>query len=147
MLKKVKLKIESVIDNLTPEGLAEGDPEKSLSECFGSLRITDGRIGVTYTEKSDGGDIHTMIACYDGQVDVIRTGAIESNLCFIEGEIHKSIYSIPPYKFDATVEAKRIRIAITEKEGTIDLLYNMTIGGAEKTARMKIWISQASNQV
>ena len=146
MLKKVRLKIESVIDNLTPEGLPEGDAEKSVSECFGSLRITDGQTNVTYTEKTESGDVHTMIICFDGQVNVMRSGAIESNLCFVEGETHSSIYSIPPYKFDATVKTKRVRVAISESEGAIDLIYNMTVGGAEKAARMKIWISQASNQ-
>lgn len=146
MLKRVKLKIESEIDNLTPEGLVEGDPEKTVSECLGSLRITDGRISLTYTEKSEGGEIRSEIICLDGRVTVIRSGAIESELCFVEGETHHSIYSIPPYKFNATVKAKRVRVDISETEGRIDLLYNMTVGGAEKAARMKIWISQASSQ-
>ena len=146
MLKKVKLKIESVIDDLGPEGLPEGEPDRSLSECFGSLRISDGRISITYTEKSEGGDIRSEIICLDGQVTVIRSGAIESELCFVEGEAHRSVYSIPPYRFDAEVRARRVRVDVSENEGRIDLLYNMTVGGAEKAARMKIWISQASNQ-
>ena len=146
MIKRVKLKIESTIDNLSPTGLPEGDPEKSVSECIGSLRITDGRISVTYTEKSEGGEIRTQIVCLDGQVTVSREGAIESELCFIEGETHNSIYSIPPYRFDASVKTTRVRLDVNENEGSIDLLYNMTVGGAEKAARMKIWISQALSQ-
>ena len=147
MLKKVKLKIESVIDNLSPSGLPEGEPEKSVSECFGFLHLTDGRTSLTYTEKSEGGDIRSEIVCMGGQVSVTRSGAIESELCFAEGETHHSIYSIPPYKFDATVKTKRVRVEIDENEGKIDLIYNMTVGGAEKSARMRIWISQALNQV
>jgi uncharacterized beta-barrel protein YwiB (DUF1934 family) len=147
MLKKVKLRIESVIENLSSEGLPDGDPEKSVSECFGSLHITDSRVSVTYTEKNEGGEIRSEIICIDGSVTVIRSGAIESELCFIEGETHRSIYSIPPYKFDAEIKAKRVRVDISETNGSIDLLYNMTVGGAEKAARMKIWISQASKQV
>lgn len=146
MLKKVKLKIESVIENLDPAGLPEGDAEGTVSECFGSLRITDGRVSVTYTEKNEGGEIRSEIVCQGGSVTVIRSGAIESELCFTEGEIHNSVYSIPPYSFDASVRAKRVRVDISENEGKIDLIYNMTVGGAEKAARMKIWISQASKQ-
>lgn len=146
MLKKVKLKIESVIDNLGPSGLSEGEAEKSVSECLGSLRIADGRISLTYTEKSEGGEVRSEIVCLDGQVSVIRSGAIESELCFIEGKTHHSVYSVPPFKFDAQVMAKRVRVDVSEGEGHIDLLYNMTVGGAEKAVRMKIWISQASNQ-
>ena len=146
MIKRVKLKIESAIDNLSPQGLPEGDPEVTISECVGSLRITDGRISLTYTEKNEGAEIHSQMICLDGRVNVIRSGAIESELCFVEGETHHSIYSIPPYKFDASVRAKRVRVAITETGGNIDLLYNMTVGGAEKAARMKIWISQLLHQ-
>ena len=145
MLKRVNLKIESFIDNLGADGLPEGEPEKAVSECLGSLRISDGRISVIYTEKTEGGDIRSEIVSVGGQVRVARSGAIESELCFIPGETHNSVYSIPPYKFDASVTAKRVRVDVTENGGVIDLLYNMTVGGAEKAARMKIWISQASN--
>ncbi len=146
MLQRVKLKIESSIDNLTPAGLPEGEPERNITECFGSLRIDGRRTSITYTEQTEGGAIRSEIICLDGQVSVIRSGAIESELCFTEGELHRSVYSIPPYKFDATVMAKRVRVDVSASGGSIDLLYNMTIGGAEKAARMKIWISQASNQ-
>ena len=146
MLKKVKLKIESTIYDLGPQELPEGEPEKTVLECFGSLFITYGRTSITYTENSEGGSIRSEIICLNGQVTVIRSGAIESELCFVEGETHHSMYSIPPYKFDAAVEAKRVRVDINENEGTLDLLYNMEIGGAKKAARMKIWISQVSNQ-
>ena len=130
-----------MIDNLNSDGLPEGEPERAISECLGSLRISDGRISITYTENTEGGSIRSEIVCLDGQVWVSRTGAIESDLCFIEGEIHRSVYSIPPYKFDAEVKTKRVRIDMNEDGGKIDLLYNMTVGGAEKAARMKIWIS------
>ena len=146
MLKRVKLKIESAIDNLSPAGLVEGDTEKSTTECLGSLRIGDGIISVTYTEQSEGGEIRSEIFCCDGSVRVRRSGAIESDIYFKEGEIHTSVYSISPYSFDAAVKAKRVRIDVNEMGGSIDLLYNMRIGGAEKSARMKIWILHSSSQ-
>lgn len=141
MLKRVSLKIESVIDNLTPEGLPEGEAEKSVTQCVGTLRISDGRTSLTYTESTEQGEIRTQIVCLGGQVSVIREGAIVSELCFTEGETHRSIYEIPPFRFDAEVRTKRVRVNVTKSEGLIDLLYNMTIGGAEKAARMRIWIS------
>lgn len=141
MLKRVSLKIESVIDNLTPEGLPEGEAEKSVTQSVGTLRISDGRTSLTYTESTEQGEIRTMIVCLGGQVSVSREGAIVSELCFTEGETHRSIYEIPPFRFDAEVRTKRVRVNVTESEGLIDLLYNMTIGGAEKAARMRIWIS------
>ena len=146
MLKRVRLKIESVIDNLSPAGLPEGESEKSVNEAVGALRINDGVITLTYTESTESGEVRSEIICRDKEVTVRRSGAIESELLFIEGQIHRSVYSIPPYRFYAAVKAKRVRIDVGENEGKIDLVYNMMIGGAEKAARMKIWILQASNQ-
>lgn len=146
MLNKVLLKIESTIDNLSPSGLPEGDAEKSVSQCVGVMHRGDGRTSLTYNEQVEGSSLRTEIICLEGQVEVVRSGAIESAFCFIEGVTTRSVYSIPPYKFDAEIRAKRVRVALQGCEGEIDLLYDMTVGGAKKAARMKIWISKALNQ-
>lgn len=143
---EVKIKIESTIENLDQAGLPEGDAERSVSEAEGFFRYSDGLCSLTYAEESEGGRCESEIISRDGHVTVKRRGAIESELYFEEGKSHSSIYSVPPYKFDATVYTKRVRTALDENGGSIDLLYNMKIGGAEKSARMKIWISPSSNQ-
>lgn len=147
MISKVKVKIESSIENLDAAGLPDGDVEKNVSEAEGFYRFDDGKAHLNYTEENEGGRCRTEISCLGGEVIVRRSGAIESEMRFFEGESHLSIYSIPPYRFDATVTAKRVRIELTEDGGGVDLLYNMKIGGADKSARMKIWISQASKRI
>nr|MBE6544628.1 DUF1934 domain-containing protein [Oscillospiraceae bacterium] len=141
MLKRVNLKIESVIDNLDPAGLTEGESERNVSESVGSLLISEENVRITYKEKTEGGESESEIICSGGGVTVRRRGAIESELYFKEGETHQSVYSVPPYKFDAEVKTRRVCIELSETGGRIDLFYNMKIGGAEKAARMKIWIS------
>ena len=147
IIKEVEVKIESIIDNLDSAGLPEGEAEKSRSTASGFLHIYNEKQLITFTENGEGGRIDSEIACEDGAVRVKRMGAIESDLCFKEGEHFVSVYSIPPYKFDADVLAKRVRVDIGTDGGNIDLLYNMKIGGAEKSARMKIWISTNSNPI
>ena len=142
----VKLIIESSIENLDENGLSVGDIEKTVSEAQGRYKFSEQSVILLYHEKSDGGDIRSEISYKDGVLTVKRSGAIESCLQFKEGESHRSIYSIPPYQFDAEVKARRIRVGLDENGGAIDLIYNMKIGGAEKSARMKIWISENSNQ-
>lgn len=144
---EVKIKIESSIENLDSAGLPEGDIERNASEAMGDYSYSEDEITLNYTEKNEGGKAVSEIIIRDGGVRVKRHGAIESDLYFKEGESHSSIYSVPPYKFDATVKAKRVKIELNENGGKIDLLYNMKIGGAEKSARMKIWILQASRQI
>ncbi len=146
MISKVRVKIESSIENLDAAGLPDGDAEKNVSEADGFYRFADGSGFLNYTEESEGGKCRTEVVCIGGAVTVRRSGAIESEMHFSEGESHSSIYSIPPYRFDTTVTARRIRVELNSEGGRIDLFYNMKIGGADKSARMRIWILQASNQ-
>lgn len=147
MIISVKIKIESTIENLDGSGLIDGDPEVSVSEAMGTYRYSDGEAFINFNEQTDGGKVHTEIKCLGGTVTVRRDGAIESYMHFSKDESHHSVYTISPYRFDATVTSKRVKIKLDSEGGEIDLLYNMTIGGADKNARMKIWISKASRQV
>lgn len=146
-ITEVKIKIESSIENLDFSGLPDGDVERNVSEADGFYRFSEDEITLTYAEENEGGRAESEIIYKNGYVVVKRRGAIESELRFEEGVSHSSIYSVPPYKFDATVSAKRVRVGLTPDGGKIDLLYSMKIGGAEKNARMKIWILPSSNQI
>lgn len=143
---KVKVTIESTIENLDANGLMDGDAEKSSTTVNGIYHYLGGDATLSYNETGEGGRSLSEIEYRFDAVRVRRSGAIESELYFKEGESHSSVYSIPPYRFDATVSAKRVRAELTESGGNIDLLYTMKIGGAEKRARMKIWIFQPLNQ-
>ena len=141
VIKEVKIKIESSIENLDQSGLPDGEVEKTVSEAVGFIHCFGDEYLITYSERSEGGEVFSEILVKGGGVRVKRKGAIESDLYFEEGTEHKSLYSIPPYKFDASVLTRRIRNGLNEDGGVLDLFYNMKIGGAEKSARMKIWIS------
>lgn len=144
---KVKIKIESIIENLDAQGNAEGDTEKNESKCFGQYSYSEDCTTLSYTERGEGGEVSSLITVSDDGVTVKRCGAIVSEMKFKEGVSHSSLYSIPPYSFDATVTARKIRLALNEDGGSLDLFYNMKIGGAEKSARMRIWISPCSNRI
>ncbi|MBP3401862.1 MAG: DUF1934 domain-containing protein [Clostridia bacterium] len=140
VIKEVKIKIESVIENLDSSGLVDGEAERNVNECEGFLRYSDGEAVITYSESGESGSVTSEIKYKDGEATVKRSGAIDSELYFKEGVTHRSIYSVVPYKFDAEVHTRRIRASLGECGGTLDLFYNMKIGGADKSARMKIWI-------
>lgn len=141
MIKKARIKIESTIEDPNTPGTSDGEIEKTESETDGIYRYSNDEAVVTYKEMSEGGEISTRISFITDTVCVRREGAIESCFFFKEGETNISLYSIPPYKFDAEIFAKKVRVNLSAEGGFIDLIYNMKIGGAEKTARMKIWIS------
>ena len=82
------------------------------------------------------------IAIYpDGTVSLSRRGAIVSDILFKEGEECRTVYAIPPYKFDMTVKTRRVRNELNAEGGILRLLYSMNVGGQEKTVRMKITVA------
>jgi uncharacterized beta-barrel protein YwiB (DUF1934 family) len=140
-----KIKISSSISELDSSGLSVGEEEKTESEAVGFYHLFDEKILITYSENSEGGRIDSEIEISGDTVNVTRRGALDSRLVFEEGKTHSSLYKVPPYTFDAAVTTKKIRKNLTREGGSLDLFYKMSIGGADKAARMKIWISTNSN--
>ena len=138
IIKEKTVKISSVIENLAPSGLCESDAEKSESVSEGFLKISEDGYHITAAENTEGGKLLTDIVIACGSVRVKRSGAIESEMLFEEGLLHKSLYSVPPYSFDAEIVTKRIRNSMTADGGHIDIFYDMKIGGAEKRVKMRI---------
>ena len=145
-IREAEIKIESVIENLDSAGLPEGEAERTSNCVSGFIHYTDEGILLTYSEDNDGAAVYSDVTYSDGEVWVKRRGALKSELFFKEGTEHSSIYEIPPYKFDATVKTRRIKASFSDEGGEISLFYNMKIGGAEKNARMRIWIRAVSEQ-
>ena len=143
MLKRVKIKICSYIDNLDPSGLPEGEREVSETLHTGAMKISCGETSLSYRENTEGGSVFSDILIHGGgAVTVRRTGAINSTMHFDENEEFNTVYSLPPYKFDMNVRTKKIRSTLTEAGGAIDIFYDMTLGGAEKRVKMKIEVSE-----
>ena len=137
-IKEKKFRISSVIENLDSNGLAVSDTEKTEIVAAGFLKILDGALEISYTEQTEGGRVVSDIIISDSVVDVKRRGAVESDMHFEEGVCHKSLYSVVPYSFDSEVITRKIRNNMTRDGGKIDIFYNMKIGGAEKSIKMRI---------
>ena len=133
-----KFKISSYIENLDSSGIPEGEVEKTEICPVGIFRAEGGSLLLSYTEKSEGGEIFSEIAVESGTVTVCRSGAIVSEMRFREGESHRSLYQIPPYSFDTVIYTKKIRNTLSENGGRLDIFYTMSIGGQDKNVRMKI---------
>ena len=143
MLKRVKLKICSYIDNLDSASLPEGEREVSETTHTGAMKISCGAISLSYRENTEGGSVFSDILLHEsGAVTVRRTGAIDSTMHFDENEEFNTVYSLPPYKFDMSVRTKKIRSTLSEAGGTIEIFYEMTLGGADKRVKMKIEVSE-----
>lgn len=135
------LKIESVIEELDDAGLAS-DSERTSATYDATVTEWGGATTISYAEVSEGGRADSLITLKDEGITVRRTGAIECELVFVEGERTRSLYKVPPYAFDAEIFTKKIRK--NDARGTLDvtILYEMTVGGARKRTRMHLTLGE-----
>ena len=131
-------KIHSVIDNLTDEGLVSGEPEISISTVDGFMKIDDDEIFINYAELVEGDRVFTELHVAKDTVTLIRRGALESTLVFRPSEPYKTVYTAAGYSFDMLLTTKKIRSSLSKTGGELQLIYTMNVGGAAKSARMKI---------
>ena len=94
--EKVKFKITSVIEELADSGMVESS-DKTETLVFGELAKRGERALISYSETSEGGDVHSDIIVCESSVIVKRHGAVDSRFVFAEGETHTSLYSVGPY--------------------------------------------------
>ncbi len=129
----VDINILSVISTV-----GSSDEERAESDYKGTLTVAGDKLCLSYSERTEGGEMRTEIHLCEGRVVVKRRGAIVSDMVFSEGKRNTSVYSIPPHSFDMTVECRRLKAQLGEREGRVDLLYKMEIGGEARGARMRI---------
>ena len=140
--KKYKLFISSYIENLSPEGLCEGDPERTETKAECDYTFHEGGAEILYTDEQNGeAASHRIVFTRPERVTVAHSGAVTTEMAFKIGELTKTLYAVGPYSFDMELMAKRIRCELGPEGGKLDLIYSMTIGGQKKNVRMKIEVS------
>lgn len=137
-VREVNINMLSVISTLGDGGVRDGDVEKTETAYKGKLTENGDTVTLTYRDSTEGGDARCEITVSKSEVKVVRRGAISSDMIFREGEVKKSLYKIPPHAFDMEIFCKKAKVQIGDREGRVDLLYNMTVGGESRSARMRI---------
>ena len=97
-MSECRVIVESVICDPSL-GVSEGF-ERCETEYTATIAERGGLLRLSYEETSEGGPIKSDLTLTAEHVRVRRTGAIESDFMFVEGETTKSLYKIPPYSFD-----------------------------------------------
>ena len=136
--KKCIFKITSNVINLDESGKPDGAPEKDEFSVAGSLKTEKGGTTLSYKETREGSSVLCEITVKESSVEVKRRGDVSCDMIFAQGKKHETIYSVPPFSFDMTIDTVRIENGISEENGSLSLLYDMTVGGAKKRCRMKI---------
>lgn len=136
-IKEGRFLVRSRIEDLDESGLAT-DAEQIRSESAGFLRVSEEELLLTYTEGEGEAKVFSQITVRGETVLINRRGANESSMVLEVGKKQTSVYKVPPYSFDMTVEAKRIRNGMGLKGGSLDLFYLMTVGGQARKVRLTV---------
>ena len=105
------------------------DPEVIELTTEGTLRWHEGGWNIAYEESELTGlaGVHTTFRVEPGQVTLLRTGKLQSQMLFREGEPHDSLYQMEFGALLITVCAKQISARIGARGGTVDLVYSIEI--------------------
>ena len=121
--------------------MPEGEPEINITTTPVTVAKKGDITLFTYSEEQGGAEIKThLYVLPDGAVRLYRTGGIIWDVTLREGEKSTTVYSIPPYSFDAEVLPRRVTAIQDGDRYDIRLVYSMTVGGANKDVKMRISI-------
>ena len=105
------------------------DPDTIELITEGTLEQTEGGWEISYQETALTGmeGVSTTFRVEPDKIILTRTGKLNSQMIFREGEVHESLYQMEFGALMISVMAAKIRWNITEKGGTVDLLYAIEI--------------------
>ena len=105
------------------------EPEVIELVTEGTMEACDGGWDLSYEESDLTGlqGVTTTFRIRPGEVVLNRTGKLTSQMVFVEGKQHDSLYQMEFGALMLSVCATRVEYDLTEAGGTVDLSYKIEI--------------------
>ena len=105
------------------------EPEVIELVTEGTMEFRDGGWDISYEESALTGleGVTTTFRVEKDQITLTRTGKLNSQMIFRQGQSHDSLYQMEFGTLMLTVEAKFMYFDIIPEGGTIDLTYGISI--------------------
>ena len=105
------------------------EPEVIELVTEGTMEAVDGGWDLSYEESDLTGlqGVTTTFSIRPGEVVLNRTGKLTSQMVFVEGRKHDSLYQMEFGALMLSVCATRVEYRLTEEGGTVDLSYHIEI--------------------
>ena len=105
------------------------EPEVIELVTEGAMEFRDGGWDISYEESALTGleGVTTTFRVQPDQITLTRTGKLNSQMIFRQGERHDSLYQMEFGTLMLTVEAKFMYFDILPEGGSIDLTYGISI--------------------
>ncbi len=127
MKKSVSLTISSI------QHYPDQEPQTIELVTEGTLEYVDGGWDICYEETALTGmeGVRTTFRLEPGQVTLRRTGRLRSEMVFRAGVPHESLYQMELGVLLLTVCATQLQAQISEKGGTVDMVYSLAVENSE----------------
>lgn len=127
------MKREVILSLQGTQYFGEQEPEVIQLVTEGTLEFAEGGWNICYEESELTGlaGVTTMFRVEPGKVILRRTGTLRSEMVFVEGISHDSLYQMDFGALLITVCAKQIEANIGNGGGVVDLVYSIEIEHGE----------------
>ena len=105
------------------------DPDSTELMTEGTMTMGDGQIRLTYKESElTGMEGTTTTFIVEGKrVTLLRTGAVNSQMIFEEGEQHTSLYETPFGELTVDIQTSKLLHNLSERGGLMEIKYSIAV--------------------
>lgn len=123
------MQIPVVLSIRGQQSYLDQDPEVIELVTEGTLEKKDGVWHISYEESDLTGlaGVTTTFEIEEGKIILTRTGKLNSQMVFVEGVPHDSLYQMDFGALMLSVCATELRFDLSEEGGTVDLVYKIEI--------------------
>ncbi len=121
--------------------ITDGDTLCSEVKAEGVLYKADDAYVIEYEDTQQA--CRTKVVVDAVSVCVIHTGSVQSTMLFKNDYVHKSSYGIEYGDMDMEVRTDRIFVEMNMQGGSIELWYELVLGGSVSNAKIIMEITKA----
>ena len=123
------MKIPVMLSIRGRQSYLDQDPEVIELVTEGTLEENNGGWDLSYEESDLTGlqGVTTTFRIEPGKIVLTRTGRLSSQMVFVEGQQHDSLYQMDFGALMLTVCATQVAFDLSEEGGVVDLVYNIEI--------------------
>ena len=105
------------------------DPDATELMTEGTMTVRDGQIRLSYKESElTGMEGTTTTFIVEGKrVTLLRTGAVNSQMIFEEGEQHTSLYETPFGELTVDIQTSKLIHNLSERGGLMEIKYSIAV--------------------
>ena len=105
------------------------DPDTTELMTEGTMNVRDGQIRLSYKESElTGMEGTTTTFIVEGErVTLLRTGAVNSQMIFEEGEQHTSLYETPFGELTVDIQTSKLIHNLSERGGLMEIKYSIAV--------------------